>query len=74
MVKFSKENDGWKVFEIQGAETPNDMKVSIEIVPGFHEDKFPFLVCTGRVETWLVNVNTLKAQTLFTKSSLPYFA
>ena len=75
LVKFSKEKDGvWKVCEIEGAETPNDNKTFIARIPGFDEDTNPFLVCTGRVETWLLNVKTLKAQTLFTKSSIPYFA
>ena len=74
LVKFSKENDVWECKEIEGTETPNDNKNYIERIPGFDEETYPFLICAGRVETWLINVKNLKAQTLFTKSSMPYFS
>jgi len=54
MIKFS---DGLtKVTVIKGAEGPNDDKGSIVKVPGFDVEANPFLIVTGRKESWLVNV------------------
>lgn len=52
----------------------NDNKSFIEAMPGFHATEYPFLLVTGKVQTWLVNVQTKKSQTLFTCSSRPAFA
>jgi hypothetical protein len=46
-----------KVYEIEGAETPNDNKNFIQTIPGFDVDTNPFLVLSGRNETWLINVS-----------------
>ena len=35
---------------------------------------YPFLVVTGKTETWLVNVDTCEAQTLIVTSSGPLVA
>ena len=52
----------------------NDNKQAIEPMPGFHPTDYPFVLVTGKTETWLVNVNKKKIQTLFTTSGKPFFA
>ena len=42
-------------------------------MPGFHPTEYPFLLVTGKEETWMVNIHTKKAQTLFTAAGKPFF-
>ena len=51
----------------------NENKFFIAPMPGFDVINFPFLVCTGKSQTCLINVETKKAQILFVESSKPYF-
>ena len=54
VLKFS---DGLaKITVIKGTDRPNEEKTSIIKIPGFNVEANPFLVVTGKTESWLVNV------------------
>ena len=51
-------------------------KYWVEKMPGFHIEKYPFIVCAGKNEIWILNINS-KAKTiknLIMASSYPKLA
>lgn len=46
-----------KSHEIEGTKYSNDLKNFVEPIQGFDPDTNPYMLVTGKNETWLVNVN-----------------
>jgi len=66
--------EGLKKFtDIVGPKQANGTIYSIQLLPQFDENDFPFFIVTGKAQIWLGNLNRCKAETLVEGSSQPYF-
>ena len=46
--------------EIVAPKVPNDQKSSIQTLPGYHSEDYPFFLVAGKSETWIGNSKTGK--------------
>ena len=57
--------------EVVQIQTKIDQKYWVEKMPGFDEVNYPFILCAGRNEIWIANINTKVVKNLINASSTP---
>ena len=62
-----------KFTHVVGPLEANEAKFSIQTLPDFNEETFPFFLVTGKAQIWLGNVKTNRMQVLVQGSSIPYY-
>lgn len=66
--------EGFTEFKnIAAPSEPNDYKNSIQLMPNFNKETYPFFFVTGASEVWIGNLKLCKMQSLIKGSSHPHY-